>query len=999
MRHDLLDSDAPASSPKPPPPELSLTDRIGRVPLIGREPIIERVLAAIERSIAGRPSLTLVTGDSGLGKTRVLNAVVDRARTCSLAVAWGRCVDEQGLPPFLPWLDLLGQIEPATAEMTLARDGLLGSGDRGGTPEERRLAAYERVLRALIEGVLRRPLLIVIDDLQWSDPSTNQLLRYVIQHARAAPIALLGALRDDELAPNHELRRTLTDLDRDRRLVRIAIDPLSAPETSALLAHLHASAAKPGWRPIAPADDDGAVHRMIAESSGGNPFLVEEIARAISELPADAPVDSAEVKRIAGRELADLIAPRLARLEQNDREIVHAAALCGREVAVDVLATALDLPWDRVVDALDRAIDHAIVVVAPDRATAYGGLRCDYLFRHDQMREAVASGISPGQRRRLHARLARAFETLTPSDVAALGRARLSALVVHAERGRMIDLASRSAARLAEASWQGHAFAEAIDAAETAIRLAPPGDSSILLLLGDARLAAGESTALDAYRAVESMAKVQGDLHLQATALHRQGIVMIRREAIDRARPLLDAAAAIWDRSDDDDQTAMRASAQLHIDLCQSLGLSAGRYGDAIRAGQRALALVARLPSDPSLASGARQALGATVIRAGRLDEGRAMLESALPLALTAGRDDLAAQAAGMLANHAYWIADLDTSERYAHQRRDLAQRAGDPFAGRHALPWLANIALARGAWESARSLIAAARGELDGVDSPEPHAFLDQLDGMVAISQGDVQHGLAALERAVGGFRRSASATLPWYIGVWAWALVATGEHRLGAMASAETEAAIERLPRGALPRAPAIAHLGLIARETGDTLAQRRWLAELEPYAGQHHWVLIDRVRAALLAADGHAGAAALMWDRARLAAERGGMLPERLLIDADRILWMHAERPRSETVRHDADRARAALIAAGMPAAAERLQAGLDARIVSSLPAGLTEREGAVLALVADGLTNRQIAERLGITEKTATNHLTHIFTKIGVENRAAATAFAHRHGLAT
>jgi DNA-binding CsgD family transcriptional regulator len=262
----------------------------------------------------------------------------------------------------------------------------------------------------------------------------------------------------------------------------------------------------------------------------------------------------------------------------------------------------------------------------------------------------------------------------------------------------------------------------------------------------------------------------------------------------------------------------------------------------------------------------------------------------------------------------------------------------------------------------------------------------------MVELCAGESPSAVEKLERAVAGFRRSGPATLTWYLGMLALAYLAAARTDLAAPIVAETDALVADLPRRALPRGAALGQLGVAYLGLGDRAAQRRILADLEPFAGQHHWVLIDRVRGDLAAALGESSLAERAYAAAAQAAIRGGLAPELALTEASRARMRIASG--NAPARAELDAAVMRLRGLGMHRDAGRF-AGGSAR---SLPAGLSAREAEVLALVARGLTNRQIGEELGISEKTVTNHLTHIFTKCNLENRAAAVAFALRHQLA-
>jgi DNA-binding CsgD family transcriptional regulator len=320
-------------------------------------------------------------------------------------------------------------------------------------------------------------------------------------------------------------------------------------------------------------------------------------------------------------------------------------------------------------------------------------------------------------------------------------------------------------------------------------------------------------------------------------------------------------------------------------------------------------------------------------------------------------------------------------------------------------VPWLAFLAGARGEWDEAARLLAEAAPQVARVDSPEPRAFLRKIQGFVLLMQGAHAEATAALEEAVAGFRPSGPATLVWYLGCLATAYQAAGEQRASEGIAAETAALVDALPPGSLPQAPALAELGVVAVLRGDRAAAACWYPRLLPFAGQLHWVLTDRVLGMLAALLGDQPAADRHFADAAALARRGGIRPELGLTLAEQGAARRqspepATRASAEPLLREAlDLLRGLRMSADAARVAAMLrQPGGRPPPRRELPAGLSEREAEVLAMVVQGLTNRQIGARLGISEKTVTNHLTHIFTKADLDNRAAAVAFALRHGLA-
>lgn len=268
------------------PIERSIAARAGRLPLIGREEEVAQLRSAIDAALSGEPRVVLLAGEAGIGKTRLLDEAM--RMMADGVTALGRCVDERGLPPFLPWIDALADLDDraghqftAPRMQDLLLDANVADADPhlagGPSPELRKLRLFDRITRALADLARAAPLLLAFDDLQWSDDASNELLRYVALHLPLVPLVIVGAYRVEETAANPGLQQTIADLHRRRLLITIRVDPLTAEETahlfSALVGEQHAN--------LAPA---------IYRHSEGNPFYIEEVVRALTdEVARDSP--------------------------------------------------------------------------------------------------------------------------------------------------------------------------------------------------------------------------------------------------------------------------------------------------------------------------------------------------------------------------------------------------------------------------------------------------------------------------------------------------------------------------------------------------------------------------------------------------------------------------------------------------------------------------------------------------------------------------------------
>jgi DNA-binding NarL/FixJ family response regulator len=299
--------------------------------------------------------------------------------------------------------------------------------------------------------------------------------------------------------------------------------------------------------------------------------------------------------------------------------------------------------------------------------------------------------------------------------------------------------------------------------------------------------------------------------------------------------------------------------------------------------------------------------------------------------------------------------------------------------------------------------MIDRAQRVVEQLASPEPSGVLQLNRGVLAYERGDYAAAEMYQLEACATFRALGPGTLVWYLGLLGMAQAALRKHAEARACMAELESLIAGLPPGTMPTGEPLAHLLAIALALGDRERIDTYAPRLHAFRGQYHDALVDRLlgEIAIVQADWPVAQAALA--AAFAIAERGGMRPE--------LARTHTAQARLELARggRRSDIQAAAHLAAalalwselGNTSEAERLSESAQpeiSRLRPALPAGLSEREAQVLRLVAAGKSNRQIAQELALSEKTIANHLTNILGKTGADNRAAAAAFAIRHGLA-
>ncbi len=920
--------------------------------LVGRH----RELVVLHDALATTPAAVLIGGEAGIGKSRLVDeftAVHPGARLLR-----GECLElGTGALPFAPFTAILrGLVADLGGDAVI---DLLPRSDPGeltrllpvlGPPPAHdahlaRAMLFEQVLALLTALAERQRVILVIEDLQWADGSSRDLLLFLVRNQQAAPgLLVVATYRSDRIQRAHPLRALLVELSRSRGTRRIELDRLDAGEVTALL------------RGLLGHDPPRELAERVHRGSDGNPLFVEALARS-DDVP------------IAVRDL--LLAP-LQELSEQTRDVVHAAAVGGVRVGHALLAEVLQLDDGVVATALRPAVEANVLLVDGD----------DFVFRHSLIREAVVGDLLPGERAALHVRYATALEH-DPS----LGAP--SALAHH-----WYAVARNHGARALTAAWRA-----AVDAGAA---------------LAYAEQAQMLERVLELWDQVAGAAEQLG--MARSVVLEQAVVASAAAGAEQRALALVSALIADVDAGQD---PAMAARAlQRRGELRQALG----QPGDLDDLRAAAQLVPAGHPERPS----ALVALAHRVLSVPRDAEGRAVSREALCAAREVGEARSELMATISLAYAEARAGDLDAHLPTLAEARTVATRLGDHAAlmqvlryeadllqgvGRHeraadvarlgiAAATRADLARtygpvhagnraeslsALGRWDEAVEIIERA---LEPSPAPSLRAYLLVLRGTIALARGD----LAAADDARAYAR-------PVFTGGTAYAQdlllltrfeldldLATGRRADAVRRLHATMAGVgeEKSPRYLWPVLAAGAAAGMDLRGfacalpvVGPVQEAHRLTFEAETAIddlpawercatawfelGQPYPAAQASVRAAEVAAGARSSMAAAHLRAAARAA--GPLAAAPLLVEIDRVAKL----------------ARVDLDLADPPATA---------------PHGLTPRELDVLALVADGRSNRQVAEELFISTKTASTHVSNILAKLGVTSRVQAATAAHR-----
>ncbi len=503
MQHSILNQD-PGLAWEPPNPLPTGLGRTGSSrPLVGRTCEAAWLRDAWRRTSEGVASTVLLTGEAGIGKTRLAMDLAVEAHEGGGTVLWGRAV-RNSLAPFEPFAealrdytdrfpteDVVGRIGPAAVDLGLLVPGMPDGAPVTQVPKARRHRMFEAVADLLRAAAADAPVLLVLDDLHVSDRSTLLLVEHLVRHPRRAVCMILVLYRETDLSAEHALAELLAALRADGLAEHRRLDGLDPRDVEQLMHGITGVSPPP------------ALARAVYDRTAGNPLFVDEIVRTLQDAGTDT---ETAVRQLAVPErIRDVVAQRLARLPAPARRVVGAASAIGHQFTLKVLAALLDQPEHLLWEQLEQSIDAGVV-----REQGDGPGR--YVFAHPLIRDTLYEGLSHTRRASLHQRAGEVLEQLGDGSA----RASLGELAHHFHRSAIND-AERAvgyALRAGDEAMTLLGFSEArthYERAHDLLGLADPADTGdrrgrLLLALGHARL--GEYDVTGARRAFLDAARL-----------------------------------------------------------------------------------------------------------------------------------------------------------------------------------------------------------------------------------------------------------------------------------------------------------------------------------------------------------------------------------------------------------------------------------------------------------------------------------------------------------
>ncbi len=981
---------------------------------VGRHFELTRLDDVLSRACGVAGTAAIVSGEAGIGKTRLTEEVVRRGRDLGALVGWGRCYEQTGAPAFWPWMDalraLLTQVDEAVVDKLVAGLGpemlaVLPSEAHRLTgslslpvidPADGRFRLFESTTTLLTRLATISPVVVVIDDLHWADRASLALVEFLAGHLGATRLLLMVTVRVDHAPGDDPLARALGVLGRTNGALWTRLGGLSADDSRALLADILGH------------DADAPLALDLHRRTDGNPLFLAESARYMQTTEGG----MAMAHHVLPPTVTELIGRRFAGLSSSEIELLTLGAIVGRGFSTQLLQVAGDVTLDTALDFLDSAERARLICGEPTTGT--------FEFTHPLIRDVLTADLPTTRRARLHRRVGEAIQSQHEADLyPVLGELafHFSQAAATGSAAQALDYSTRAASRAAHL----HSFEDAVDNYDLALTIVSDRVQrcELQLALGDVLNHAGDldraaATFADAATSARALL-VDGTDPGAARRLGRAalGMTMIT-VAIDQSSSRLtlidDALSAL---GDDEPQLrvelltrlagslsysaeVMRRDSVLDeaLEVATSLGLP-----EALCTVTAVRSLVAWRPADLTARREQADVMSDLAVRAGSR---HFMLESRrLRVAAMLDAGDIAALDAA-LADHAA-----------------LAEEGFGVHRWRAAM-WRTMRHLIDGQYADTEGSIAAAQELARSVGHPDTFFwFAAQL-----LQLRWDQDRLDELEASVASLVESSPA-----IPLWRCVLAALCAD-LGRIDDARQH--VERVvadlagvnddganPFAALlPCAEGLASTTLLADAAvavADRARAEQIYDALAPYAG--HGVMagpavvflgcVDHRLAALAAVAGDTASARHHFATSVLRYERMRSRPWLARLYCD---WASAI-PTEEAGEHLAA-ASAIARELGMPGVLRRIAAvtatvgeasagghrsAFGARATTrdrERYAALTGREHEVIRLMASGCTNPQIARELLIAPKTVMHHAASVYRKLGVQGRTEAVAFVAR-----
>ncbi|MFE7541479.1 helix-turn-helix transcriptional regulator [Streptomyces platensis] len=990
---------------------------------------------------SGEPQALLIGGEAGVGKTRLIEEFGESARARGALVALGGCIEigSEGLPfaPFSAILHTLNwHLRDELAAAVAGQEGELSRilPELGETPGEAhdeeigRARLFELTARLLERLATDRTLVLVIEDLHWADRSTRELLAYLLRALHDANVLLVATYRSDDIHRRHPLRPFLAEIDRMRTVRRVELARFNREEVRSQIAGINGS------------DPEEETVDRVYKRSEGNAFFVEELACGLAEGALHGLSDP----------LRDLLLVRVEALPEDAQRVVRTAAEGGSTVEHELLSAVCRMPEDDLIEALRAAVGSNTLVPTQDGT--------GYRFRHALAREAVVDDLLPGERTRLNRRYAEALEaspSLVRAEVCAARLASywykahdaakalpavLAASVqarrrhAYAEQLRLLD---RALELWDDAPPEVRQGVRPVDYAEAYPACGCHDGDALRFLDLLAEIAVAARLSGDIERAFTITKRALRSLRSENDPLRKAWFLVQRSrlcQGTGRGNGWEDLGTA---------QELVRGlpPSSVHAEVLAAVASweilhepGPGTFATAERAVE-----LAQLVGDEEAELNSRLTLAGLRVDAGAVDEGIAEFRTSLERAVDRGyfavigrgqvnlasalegvgrsreavevtdqgvelttRYGLKDSTSWVLGNRAESLQSLGRWEEAGRAAADARRLAQNPRAIALAASRRTDLALDEGDLAEAERQLAVAQ-EYYGTHDPQPqHALVMARHALrLAARQGRLLDARSILQQTLDAGFPPGTHRYTWPL---LWAATTAEADARGLPAAEPGRPAILARIRDAAKQLPQLCPVwSAYGRAVDAELRRAEGRETPDAWAGAvAAFESLERPHE--LARACYRWAESLLHGSERATAGLHGRTPREaavlLLTQAHTAAVTMGARPLADELELLAQRARVPLpglipdSTAGTTAHSTHTTAEAPAVAAPAESLGLTPREREVLRLVADGRSNRQIADALFISPKTASVHVSNILAKLGVSGRGEAGAVAHR-----